>query len=135
MNAGAVGGDKSFSYADLGIDASRPCRVARVSCNMCCSNGSVASMALGVYGPRVSQGDSTRSVVGRSRNVSVGASPRTMSASTPRATDFATPSSIDQVFVLSVAASQPGTGTVCHVMVTGEVVIQFETRSIPIVLK
>lgn len=135
FNCGAVGGDKFVTFGDLGIDASRPCRPLRVNVNMCCSEGSVASFTLGIYGPRVSAGVSSRSVVNRSRSLSIGATARTITVSIPRATDFATPDSGDYVFSLSCSCAQPGTGTVAHVMVSGEVTVQFEPRGHPTRLK
>lgn len=135
MNVNAGVTDKPVTYGDLGVDASRPCRVATVRVNVCTSNASAASMALAVYGPRVSTGDSLRSVVNRSRVLTIGASPRTISVATPRVTDFATPDASDVVFRFEVYGAQPGTGTVTHLMVSGEAVIQFLPRSLPVVLK
>lgn len=135
MNMGVQGGDRLVTYSDLGVDSSRPCRPLRVSVNMCCTNGSGACMSVGIYGPRVSEGESTRSVVSRSRTMAVGATARTITVSIPRATDFSSPAGNDYVFNISAQCSQPGTGSVTHVMVTGEVSVQFESRSHPVLLK
>lgn len=133
VNAGVT--DKAVTYADLGIDSSRPCRVRSVRVNICTSNASAASMALGVFGPRVSTGDSLRSIVNRSRVLSIGASPRTISVSSPRVTDYATPEISDVVFRYEIYGAQPGTGSVTHLMVSGEVTMEFLPRSLPVVLK
>lgn len=133
VNTGVT--NKAVTYGDLGIDASRSSRVRSVRASICTTNASAASMALAVYGPRVSTGDSLRSVVNRSRVVAIGASPRTISVAAPGVTDFAAPDASDVVFRFEVYGAQPGTGTITHLMVAGEAVVQFLPRSLPVVLK
>jgi len=124
------------TYGKLGIDASRPSRVQRVSVEMCTAHGATAAASIAIYGPRVSTGTSSRSVVNRSRVMAIGSTARSMSVSVPGPTDYATPDLNDVAFHLDFTASQAGSGDQnVHIMVTGRAVVQFERRSIPHLIK
>jgi len=135
MNVNIDDSVKAISYGQLGIDASRPLRVLDVRVNACCSGGSCASLCLAIYGTRIGSGDSLRSVCVRSRTLSCGATARTIFVSSPRVMDFFTPDSSDYIFALESGVAQPGTGSVTHIVVSGEVTLQFQTRSAPIIIK
>ena len=126
----STSGQRTVTFSQLGIDSAHPSRVYRVTVNACCASGSVAALQIGIYGPRISTGESLRSVAARSRAIALGATARTISVVVPRTTDFDSPASDDIAFLLLCSAAQPSTGSITHIMVVGECVVQYQRRSV-----